>query len=57
MIRLLQIGLKALGDYGSDADTDDLAGDSDLDTSTCKSLLLSSLISARDWVTYDSNVG
>lgn len=33
---LLQVGLKAMDDYGSDANTDDLAGDSDLDTSTCE---------------------
>ena len=33
-----QVGLKSLADYGSDADTDDLANDSDLDTSTCKYL-------------------
>ena len=32
----IQVGLKGLDDYGSDVNTDDLAGDSDLDTSTCK---------------------
>ncbi|XP_067932252.1 myosin-2 heavy chain-like [Watersipora subatra] len=31
-----RVGLKNLADYGSDADTDDLANDSDLDTSTLK---------------------
>ena len=29
-----QVGLKNIADYGSDANTDDLADDSDLDTST-----------------------
>ena len=32
-----KIGLKHIDDYGSDVDTDDLANDSDLDTSTCRS--------------------
>ena len=31
-----QVGLKNIADYGSDANTDDLADDSDLDTSTCE---------------------
>ena len=32
-----KVGLKHIDDYGSDVDTDDLANDSDLDTSTCRS--------------------
>ena len=34
-----KVGLKHIDDYGSDVDTDDLANDSDLDTSTCRSNL------------------
>ena len=34
-----KVGLKHIDDYGSDVDTDDLANDSDLDTSTRKSTL------------------
>ena len=33
------MGLKALEEYGSGADTDDLANDSDLDVSTCKNTI------------------
>ena len=32
----VKIGLKKLEDFASDADTDDMADDSDLDISTCK---------------------
>lgn len=32
----MKVGLKDVDDFLSDADTDDLAYDSDLDVSTCK---------------------
>jgi len=37
MLQFVQVGLKNADDYGSDANTDDLANDSDLDTSTRES--------------------
>ena len=43
-----KVGLKHIDDYGSDVDTDDLANDSDLDTSTCKSMYLTTSFARID---------
>lgn len=39
-----KIGTKNMDDYGSDANTDDMANDSDLDVSTCRLLLMKFVI-------------
>ena len=48
----VKVGLKNVDDFESDADTDDLAEDSDLDVSTCEAAFLSYLLVCHCPVVY-----